>query len=260
MTKRRSKNQTPFDWRAILTDPRFRQIAQQILALCVFAVGIVTLLALLGVTKGFLVDPWVNLLRYLFGWGIIPIAVAILAAGLLWLAHQLDRPITWRWRPFVGAELAFFSLLGLTHAVASRGDLWGLVEAARVGSLGSGGLIGWAISATLLEYAGSVPTVLLLLALLSLGLGLAFDVTLDDVKQVVAVMRGRFAERAERRQAGPKSAVQRERPRPLEPERLARPAPPPVTPRREPTPQKAAPPPPLASVPPTSFWRSLRGR
>ena len=64
------------------------------------------------------------------------------AAGLLWLAHHLDRPIKWRWRPFVGVELAFFSLLGLVHAVAARDDPWGLVKAAQEGNLGSGGLVG----------------------------------------------------------------------------------------------------------------------
>ena len=123
----------------MLADPQFRQMLQWILALLVLAVGVITLLGLLGLTSGGVVDLWTDLLRYLFGFGIIPITVAIIAAGLLWLAHHLDRPIKWRWRPFVGVELAFFSLLGLVHTVAARGDAWGLVVAAQNGSLGSGG-------------------------------------------------------------------------------------------------------------------------
>jgi S-DNA-T family DNA segregation ATPase FtsK/SpoIIIE len=246
MTKRSTRKTGSFDWQATLADPQFRQTLQWILALLVLAVGVITLLALLGVTRGILVDWWVELLRYLFGFGVIPITAAIIAAGLLWLAHHLDRPIEWRWRPFVGVELAFFSLLGLVHAVAARGNAWGLGEAAQNGNLGSGGLVGWAISVPLVENVGPGLTVLFLLALLALGLSLAFDVTLADLRQVVAVMQERFAERKAGRPA--KSAgrarpsAQRARRRTSAPARPA--SPPPVKARRKPAPRRAAPPPP----------------
>jgi S-DNA-T family DNA segregation ATPase FtsK/SpoIIIE len=259
MTKRSTGRKSSFDWRATLADPQFRQTLQWILALLVLAVGVITLLALLGVTRGFLVDWWIELLRFLFGFGVIPITAAIIAAGLLWLAHHLDRPIEWRWRPFVGVELAFFSLLGLVHAVAARDDAWGLVEAAKNGSLGSGGLVGWAISIPLVENIGSWLTVLFLLVVLTLGLGLAFDVTLADLKQVAAVMRKRFAERKAGQLAkkSAKPAAQRARSRPSQ---SARPAPPspPRTVQRKPIPQRAAPPPspPQPSVTITSITSS----
>jgi S-DNA-T family DNA segregation ATPase FtsK/SpoIIIE len=248
MAKKSSKNSGSFDWQAMLADPQLRQMLQWVLALLVFAMGVITLLALLGVTKGILVDWWVNLLRYLFGFGTIPIAAAILAAGLLWLAHYLDHPIQWRWRPFVGVELAFFSLLGLVHTVAARGDAWGLVEAARNGNLGSGGLVGWAISVPLVQYIGPWLTTLFLLAVLTLGLGLVFDVTLDDLKQVVAVMRTRFVERKAGRSAKPsKPTAQRT---PSQPSRSTRSAPatrsvsPAPAARPKPVPRKVAPSPP----------------
>jgi S-DNA-T family DNA segregation ATPase FtsK/SpoIIIE len=254
MAKRRGGTQRSFDWRATLADQQFRQTLQWILALLVFAVGVITLLALLGVTKGILVDWWINLLRFLFGFGVVPITVAIIAAGLLWLAHHLDRPIKWRWRPFVGVELVFFSLLGLVHTVAARGDAWGLVEAAKNGSLGNGGLIGWAISVPLVQNIGPGLTVLFLLIVLTLGLGLVFDVTLADLKQVLAVMRTRFAERKASRTVKPsKPAAQRAQPRASRPGRSAPPAQPRIAVRQEPIPQKAAPlPPPQPSVTITS--------
>ncbi|MBN1813611.1 MAG: DNA translocase FtsK [Anaerolineae bacterium] len=245
MAKRRSGTQGSFDWRAMLADPQFRQMLQWILALLVLAVGVVTLLGLLGLTSGGVVDLWTDLLRYLFGFGIVPITVAIIAAGLLWLAHHLDRPIKWRWRPFVGVELAFFSLLGLVHTVAARGDPWGLVEAAKNGSLGSGGLIGWAISVPLVQNIGPWLTALFLLAVLALGLGLVFDVTLADLKQVVAVMRARFAERKEGRAAKPSGPVaQRAQSQPTQPVRSAPSAQPRISVRQEPIRRKAAPLPP----------------
>jgi S-DNA-T family DNA segregation ATPase FtsK/SpoIIIE len=244
MTKRSTGKRGSFDWRAMLTDPQFRQMLQWILALLVLAVGVVTLLGLLGLTSGGVVDLWTDLLRYLFGFGIVPITVAIIAAGLLWLAHHLDRPVKWRWRPFVGVELAFFSLLGLVHTVAARGDAWGLVEAAKNGSLGSGGLIGWAISVPLVENIGPWLTALFLLMMLTLGLGLVFDVTLADLKQVAAVMRTRFAERKEGRPAKPvKPVTQRAQSRPSKPVRSAPPAQSRITVRQEPIHREAAPPP-----------------
>ena len=241
----------------MLADPQFRQMLQWILALLVLAVGVITLLGLLGLTSGGVVDLWTDLLRYLFGFGIIPITVAIIAAGLLWLAHHLDRPIKWRWRPFVGVELAFFSLLGLVHTVAARGDAWGLVVAAQNGSLGSGGLVGWAISVPLVENIGPWLTVLFLLIVLTLGLGLVFDVTLADLKQVIAVMRTRFAERKEGHLTKPSTpSVQRAQPRPSQPVRSTPPVQPRVAVRQEPIRQKAPLPPPQPSVTITSSTTS----
>ena len=181
MTRRSNKKPEPrVNWRAGLTGP----LLQQILALLVVALGVITLLALFRVTTGRWADAWIDLLRYWLGWGVYPAATAILLAGLLWLQHCLDRPVKWRWRPFVGAELAFFSLLALTHTLAGWADPWALV-----GDGWGGGLVGWAVSVMLSTYLGWPVTVLILLALLVLGLGLTFDVTFADVKRVVGGMR-----------------------------------------------------------------------
>jgi len=219
---RRSKKKTGFhiNWQAILTDP----LLQQILALIVVAVGVITLLTLFRVTQGRWTDEWMNLLRRWFGWGAYPVGVTILLAGLLWLQHHLDRPLKWRWRPFVGAELVFFSLLALTHTIFGRSDPWGLVEAGW-----GGGLIGWAISVTLLTYLGWLATTLILLALAALGLGLTFDVTAAEVIQAVGVARATLT-RAASRPAQPTRAQN-------SPRRLPTPAEPASSPRSRPTPR-----------------------
>jgi S-DNA-T family DNA segregation ATPase FtsK/SpoIIIE len=210
-----TKNNEKRDWVAILTNP----LLQQILALLVIAMGVITLLAMCQVTTGIWTNTWVERLRYWLGWGAFLLALAIVLAGLLWLQHQLDRSTKWRWRPFVGAELVFFSLLALTHFLVflvGKYDLWGLVEFGRTAVFSpSGGLVGWAISKLLLEYVGWPATLLLLLALLALGLGLTFDMTSADVKRFASAVLRAFADRAERRSA--KSA--------------ARPVPPPLRPK-----------------------------
>ena len=193
MTKRSSRGQQPsIDWRAGLTSPLF----QQILALILMALGVITLLALFRVTTGRWADAWVSLLRRGFGWGAYPIAAGFVLAGLLWLQHHLDRPAGWRWRPFVGAELVFFSLLGLTQAFAGDRDPWTLAES----GLG-GGLVGWGVATLLSTYLGRLAAIVVLMALVLLGLGLAFDVTVADLKRVVGALRGALAERAARSEA-----------------------------------------------------------
>ena len=220
MTKRSSKKPEPSvsGW-AILTDP----LLQSILAILVMALGLITLSGLFRVTTGRWVEAWVGLLRYWLGWGAYPVAVAILLAGLLWMAHQLDRPLKWRWRPFVGAELVFFGLLALTHTIAGRSDPWELVEAGW-----GGGLTGWAISVTLSTYLGWPATALIMLALAALGLGLTFDVTSADVKQAAGVVWEVLASQAKRRRRSPdRPVVQRAQRRP----------------RPQPAPREAVPPP-----------------
>jgi S-DNA-T family DNA segregation ATPase FtsK/SpoIIIE len=176
MTKRsqQKKPELQIDWQAILANPQLHQI----LALLVTAVGVITLLALFQITQGKWLDAWVDFLQFWLGWGAYPAAVAILLAGLLWLRHQLDRPLKWRWRPFVGAELTLFTLLALTHTIAGKDDSWRLV-----GTRWGGGMVGWGTSVLLSTYLGWPAAVLLLLALAFIGLGLTFDVTIADVRR-----------------------------------------------------------------------------
>jgi S-DNA-T family DNA segregation ATPase FtsK/SpoIIIE len=186
MSKRKSGAQAE----EILTTP----LLQQILALLVIAAGAITLLAVFGVTSGHWANAWVGFLGHLVGWGVYPLGATIVLAGLLWLQYLLDRAIHWRWRPFVGAELVFFSLLGLTHVLLGRNDPWALVE-----SNAGGGLVGWGLSILLSTYLGWPTTVLILAALLVLGLALAFDVTLDDARRSVQVLRSGVASYRARR-------------------------------------------------------------
>ncbi len=186
MTKRKDR------WQAgeILASP----LLQEVLALLVVAVGAITLLAVFGVTDGRWANAWIGFLRYLVGWGVYPVGASITLAGLLWLQYLLDRAIHWRWRPFVGMELVFFSLLGLTHSVLGRGDPWSLVERSS-----GGGLVGWGLSIFLSTYLGWLPTIFILGVFLTLGLALSFDVTLTDLKRTVRVVQGGIASYRARR-------------------------------------------------------------
>jgi len=175
----RRKRMSPPDWRALL--PRLwgwitSPLAQQALAVALVVWTLLTLLALLHVTSGRWIDAWVDGLHSLFGWGMVPVTFSIGGAGVLILQHHLDQPVAWRWRPVIGLELVFFSLLALTHLVTGRFDSWELVE-----SDWSGGIVGWALAYTISLYLGSWTAGLLLLATLLVGLGLTFDLTANDL-------------------------------------------------------------------------------
>jgi S-DNA-T family DNA segregation ATPase FtsK/SpoIIIE len=233
------KDQPRINWQEVLTSPQL----QQITALLVLALGVLTLLALFRVTTGRWADAWIGFLRYWLGWGIYPAAVTILLTGILWLRHHLDRPLKWRWRPFVGAELTVFSLLALTHTIAGRDDLWRLV-----GDPWGGGLVGWAVSVALSTYLGWPAAALILLALSALGLSWTFDITSDDVKRAAGAIGGMLAARAQRRRGSEyiseeQALPQRRSPSPVErreqPSQAYRPASPP--PRASTSPPQARP-------------------
>lgn len=169
-------------------------LVQQILALLVVAMGTITLLAVLEVTDGRWANAWVDLLRYLVGWGAYPLSAGIVLGGLLWLQYLLDRAIHWRWRPFIGAELIFFSLLGLTHGLLGRSDLWAWTERDW-----GGGLVGWALSVVLSTYLGWPATLVILAAFAVLGLGLTFDITFGDLTRSIRVVQGGIASYRARR-------------------------------------------------------------
>ncbi len=158
-------------WRA-LTGP----LGQQVFAVGLVVLALLTVLPLLRITSGRWTDAWVHALQFLFGWGIIPVACGIGTAGVLILLHHLDQPISWRWRPLVGLETIFFSLLALTHLIAGRANPWALVE-----SGWGGGLFGWALAHLLSLYLGPWIAGLLFFAAMLVGIGLLFDLTVRDV-------------------------------------------------------------------------------
>lgn len=149
---------------------------QQLLSLTVISLGLLTLSTVAGLNSGALVNGWARLLVWLFGWGAYPIGVLITAVGLLWLRHLVHRRTVWRWRPFLGLELALFGLLGLTHTLL-RYQGWALVESGR-----GGGVVGWALSVFLSGYLGPLNTGVLMGGLVAVGVGLAFDVTGQDIQ------------------------------------------------------------------------------
>ncbi len=232
-------------WWVWLTSP----IAQQTLAVGLILLSLLTFLTLLRGTSGRWTDAWLHALQFIFGWGAVPVAFAIGWGGVLILQHHLDRPLIWRWRPVVGLELLFFGLLALTHLLLGRRDPWALLQ-----SGWGGGVIGWALSHILSLYLGPLVAGVLLTIFTLLGLALALDWTLADLRERLGRRRALLLP-ARPRAARPARPAARPAPRPAPPAPSApapspaeRPAPAAPQPAPAPaTPARAAPVPP--SVP-----------
>ncbi len=210
-------------------------ITQQTLAVGLILLSLLTFLTLLRVTSGRWTDAWLRALQFVFGWGTVPVAFAIGWGGVLILQHHLDRPIAWRWRPVVGLELLFFGLLALTHLLMGRRDPWALLQ-----SGWGGGVIGWALSHILTLYLGPLVAGVLLAIFTLLGLGLALDWTLADIRERLG-RRRTIPSPARPRAARPAQPAARPSPRPAPPTPSASaPAPAerpsPAAPRPEPAP------------------------
>jgi S-DNA-T family DNA segregation ATPase FtsK/SpoIIIE len=191
----------PPTWDERLID-RMRPYKAEIAGLGLFALAILTFLALVGLTGSALLEPWVRLLRQGFGWGTPLVVLLAAAAGLALVARRLDHPLRARARHIVGLEMVLLCILALVHLVAGRG----LVGAT---SGRGGGLVGWALSEPVRELIGPVLTVLLLIALGALGVGLVAGVTWAGAAQwlrMVTVQLREWADELDEELAGRRPA------------------------------------------------------
>ncbi|MGC9467211.1 MAG: DNA translocase FtsK 4TM domain-containing protein [Anaerolineae bacterium] len=150
---------------------------QQIVSLTLIAFGIVTFITLIpGINSGALIGAWARFLVFAFGWAAYPVAGMITGLGLLWLRHLVHQATAWRWRPFLGFELALLGLQTLTYALINR-QSWQMVESGK-----GGGVVGWALYLLFTDYFGSLITKILMGLVVIVGIALAFDLTRKDLQ------------------------------------------------------------------------------
>jgi S-DNA-T family DNA segregation ATPase FtsK/SpoIIIE len=131
-------------------------------------VGLLTILSLLSLTQGKLSERWSLMLRQMFGLGAYPIALLLLASGvviLLWEVLPSHTPP--RWQTIVGLEVAFLSGLGLVHRLG-RGDPLALALAGK-----GGGMVGWLWWQAFVPVLGNVLSVAIMLMIFGTGVALA---------------------------------------------------------------------------------------
>ena len=161
---------------------------QQLLSLALILFGMVTVVTLAGINTGTLITAWGRLLVFIFGWGAYVAAGLLVCLGLLWMRHLVHRPTLWRWRPFLGFELAFFGLLALSH-IFVRQEGWDAVLSGH-----GGGVIGWALSFSFIYYTTPLVTAFLMALFILVGVGMAFDITAEDFRALGRRLRAAWSD------------------------------------------------------------------
>ncbi|MBI4926701.1 MAG: hypothetical protein HY835_02970 [Anaerolineae bacterium] len=148
---------------------RFRRFGWDVLGVLLFALGLITLLGWLGLTKGVIIDPWVRLLGLGFGWGTPFVVVAFFVLGLMCFRHHFEK---WP-RISLGQVLA---LEGAVFCVLVLLAIFGGLDINRAEQMLDGGVIGWGLAdiiSNLLPVPFSTIVVLILgLFFLLFGTGL----------------------------------------------------------------------------------------
>ena len=148
----------------------------EIAGILLLLVALLTLLSLIPVERGVLMQRWIDLLRLGVGWGVWLMPICFVGLGLWLIFRGLGRELgVERERP-VGAIFLFVLVLALVHLIASGDDPQALA------ALGDGGgYLGYAASNLLVSALGTPATVLVLVTLSIISLMMVFGVWLDDV-------------------------------------------------------------------------------
>jgi S-DNA-T family DNA segregation ATPase FtsK/SpoIIIE len=148
----------------------------EILGILLLLVALLTLLSLIPVERGALMQGWIDLLRLGVGWGVWLMPVAFGGVGL-WLVFvglgrepEIDREQPW------GALFLFVLVLGLLHLASGGEDPEALAAAG-----GGGGYLGYGLSQLLVTGLGTPAAVLVLVTLSIISLIMLLGTSLREM-------------------------------------------------------------------------------
>lgn len=199
----------------------------EIVGLLLFVLAVITIFALLGLTRSSWLAWWTSLLNQSFGWGVYPLFLIVAAVGVHIMLRKVERPYHVRPTQIIGLELILLPALALSHQLSGAT----LVDAYQGQA---GGLVGWALSEPLLDFLGPFLTGLLYISLLIWGIALVVGLRWHTIHQVLWHSSQRTENWAA--QIAPVEREEQTQPQALPP---PMPAPPPQV-RRETQPEPAA--------------------
>jgi S-DNA-T family DNA segregation ATPase FtsK/SpoIIIE len=143
-----SKLPRPTDWvdRLARLETHFGRFLWDILGVLLLAIALMTLVGILGLSNGSLLELWITILGTWLGWG--SILVILVACALSFLAFRRSRhPMKVHWGQVIGVEFALFLSLAILSLLSgnrlTQGTLWG-------------GQIGWGISMLVVRFVGPI--------------------------------------------------------------------------------------------------------
>ena len=123
---------------------RVRKFGWDVFGVILLAFTIISLLGLVGLTSGQMIDAWIGLLDRLFGWGAAIMVGLVGLAGLSALRQHYEKLPDLKISRVLALEGMAFSLIAFFSAIIG-GDL----DRAQNGF--DGGMIGWGLATPLLQ-------------------------------------------------------------------------------------------------------------
>jgi S-DNA-T family DNA segregation ATPase FtsK/SpoIIIE len=132
--------------RMVDVSTHFGRFSQDIFSVVLVLFALLSLLALLGVTGGFLLSPWADFLKRWFGWGAPLLIIASGFLGILGLRRKKHLPGSFLGQVII-VEGLLFSVMAFLAALSNYN-----IDAAEQGKFG--GLIGWGLADILRSAVG----------------------------------------------------------------------------------------------------------
>ncbi len=126
----------------------FGRFLWDILGVLLLAFALMTLLGLLGLSKGSLLEKWVMLLKVWLGWGSLLVILSI-GAGGLFAFRQSRQKIETQWGRIIAIELTMLLTLALLSVISGN-------QLAQAEQGMWGGRIGWGLSMLAVQFVGSI--------------------------------------------------------------------------------------------------------
>src|SRR5450759_5109045 len=163
-----SKLPRPTDWvdRLARLETHFGRFLWDILGVLLLAFALMTLVGILGLSNGSLLELWITILGTWLGWGNILVILVACALGIL--AFRRSRhPMKVHWGQVIGVEFALFLSLAILSILSgnrlTQGTLWG-------------GQIGWGLSMLVVRFVGPIWGGVIIFACWGLALLTAFRI------------------------------------------------------------------------------------
>ncbi len=158
---------------------------EEIAAIGVFILAAFTALGAFNLSGGVLLETWVHLLQLLLGWGVYFAPLILLGLALWLILDSLDRIVNIGWERPLALCIAYLWLLGVLHWISALDD-----PIKMPGAFQGGGLVGWAITAVLVQAFGSIGAILALCAILFVALILLFNISIFELGRRAMYLAG----------------------------------------------------------------------
>jgi len=158
---------------------------EEIIAILVIILAVLTALGALNLSGGFLLSAWTQLLQALLGWGVYFAPLLLLGLGIWLILDALDKTWTIGWERPIAIGLLYVILLGVLHTIARFDDLLRPPDAFQ-----GGGYLGFMIASLVINAFGEIGAFLALIALTGIALILLFNISLPELgRRIVYLAR-----------------------------------------------------------------------